>query len=75
MKEFYKDKIKKEFFTVGDKVQLQPGDTYSKYAKIVEINDRGWVFKMIEPTSPKSDFSAGDIVFYSEQMTLVMKML
>ena len=59
-------------FKVGDKVQLYPGDTHKKVAKILHIGEHGWEFEIITGTSPDAHLKVGQIYFISYSNTLTM---
>jgi hypothetical protein len=59
-------------FRSGDKVQLYPGDTHKKVAKILHVGDHGWEFEMIAGTSEQSHYKVGEIVFISYSNNLTM---
>lgn len=59
----------------GIKVQLYPGDAYSKFAKILSITDKGFEFEMTEGTDPKSNYEPGDIVFINHSTGLRFKII
>lgn len=59
-------------FKIGDKVNLYPGDTYKKVAVILDINNLGWEFKMVEGTSEQSYEKPGEIIFISHSKSLSM---
>jgi hypothetical protein len=52
-------------FRPGDKVQLYPGDTHKKVAKILHISTWGWEFEILDGTSPDAVERVGDILFIS----------
>jgi len=62
-------------FNVGDKVQLYPGDTQKKIAKILDCNNFGWEFEILEETSQYSFYKVGEVVFISNSTALTMKKL
>jgi len=59
-------------FRPGDKVQLYPGDTHKKFAKILHVGEHGWEFEITEGTSPQADVKTGQTVFISYSNTLRM---
>lgn len=61
-----------EFFKIGTKVQLYPGDTHSKYGVIKEINELGWVIQITEADS-RSEYKKDDIFFLSHSKSLSMR--
>lgn len=65
--------MNENFFKIGTKVCLFPGDTYTKIAIIEDINELGFVFRLVEGTNSKSDYSIGDIIFRS--MGVAMKIV
>ena len=40
-------KVMKEMF-LGKVVQIYPGDTYSKWGKVIDINDKGVLFDVVK---------------------------
>ena len=62
-------------FKVGDKVQLYPGDTHKKVAKILHIGDHGWEFEIITGTSTAANLQVGQIYFVSYSNELSMTKL
>jgi hypothetical protein len=63
-----------KIFKVGAKVQLFPGDTHKKVAEILDVDEYGWTFKMLEGTSENWYNNVGDTIFYSHTK-IVMKLL
>jgi hypothetical protein len=59
-------------FRAGDKVQLYPGDTYKKVAKILHIGEYGWEFEMIAGTDEKAYEKVGQTLFISHSKPLSM---
>jgi len=59
-------------FNIGDKVQIYPGDTHKKIAKIMHIGKYGWEFKIVEGTCDKTEYKVGDIIFISHVSSLKM---
>jgi len=67
-------------FNIGDKVQLYTVDGpnhfyHIKIAKILDCNDFGCEFEILEGTAPQSDYKVGDIIFISHSIELIMKKL
>jgi hypothetical protein len=63
-----------KIFIPGTKVKLYPGDTYKKSAEILEINDQGWVFKIIE-AQQGCGYVVGEVIFLSHSQKLVMMLM
>jgi hypothetical protein len=40
---------------IGKQVRLYPGDTYYKYATIVDVDDLGWTFKITKSSERNID--------------------
>ena len=57
-------------FRNGDKVQLYPGDTHKKVAKILHVGEYGWEFEMISGT--EDAYEIGKILFISHSRPLTM---
>ena len=49
---------------VNKKIQLYPGDTYSKFGTITNVDEYGFTIKITE-ASPNSGYKKGDEVFIS----------
>lgn len=60
---------------VGSICQLYPGDTYKKVGKVLSISEIGWEFEMVEGTSSSSEYSKGDIIFFSHSKSLTLKLI
>lgn len=60
-------------FSIGDKVQLYPNDTYKKMAEILDCTHLGWSFKILPNTHLDSGYLPGDTIFISHQSKLTMK--
>ena len=48
---------------VGKSIQLYPGDTYSKFGVIVDVDDLGWTVKITKSSSGCKDFVVGQEYF------------
>ena len=60
---------------IGKEIQLFPGDTHFKYAKLLSFDkDSGYVFK-ITNCSDRAQETVGDIVFYNNSMNVTFKLL
>lgn len=57
---------------LGKEVQIYPGDTYSKFGIVRDINDNGVAFEITR--SEASRYRVGDIVFisYSNNLTFTL---
>lgn len=64
---------KKPIFIVGVKVQIYPGDSYSKFGIIREIDEKGYTFEITE--SQAREFEVGDFIFWSHATPLKMKLV
>jgi len=62
-------------FVVGAIVQLYPGDTHAKYARIIRIHGNGIVFQHTEGTDPRCGFNVGDFRYISHSEELTMKFI
>ena len=56
---------------VGQEVQLFPGDTYDKYAKLLEINKYGYIFEITRCAG--YEYKVGDIVFFNHSCNVIFK--
>ena len=57
---------------IGQEVQLFPGDTYYKYARLLEINEYGYVFK-ITRCANGCEYRVGDTVFFNHSCNVEFK--
>jgi hypothetical protein len=56
----------------GSIVQLYPGDTHKKVAKILDINELGYTFEMVEGTYPDKDIMPGAVLFQNHAKPISM---
>ena len=54
-------------------IQLYPGDTYSKYGTIVNLDDLGWTIKIIQSNS--SSYKVGKEYFISHSSDFVFEFI
>lgn len=59
---------------VGKEVNLFPNDTYQKKAILLEINDKGFLFK-ITTCDKDSGYKPSDIVFFNNSCKVQMKFI
>lgn len=58
---------------IGKEVRLFPNDTYYKNAILLEISDKGFLFK-ITTCSKDSGYNPSDIVFFNHSCKVEMKL-
>lgn len=59
---------------IGKEVQLFPGDTHSKYAKLVSWDkDSGYEF-LITEASPRAEQNEGETWYYNNSHNMVMRL-
>lgn len=63
---------KKPIFSIGVEVQIYPGDSYSKFGIIREIDEKGYTFEITE--SKATEYTPGDFIFWSHATPLKMKL-
>jgi len=49
---------------INKEVELWPGNTYRKFGILLDINEKGFIFKITEKTDPKSELKEGDLYFH-----------
>ena len=61
---------------IGKRVRLYPGDTYSKYAIIENVDDLGWTFK-ITKSSPNNgeNWKVGQSYFISHSRAVIFEFI
>ena len=59
---------------VGKEIMLFPNDTYQKNAILLEINDKGFLFK-ITTCHKESGYNPSDIVFFNNSCKVVMRLI
>ena len=62
--------MKKQF--LGKIVQIYPGDTYTKFGEVVDINEAGVTFRITK--SQARDLSVDEVVFYAFSNKLTFKL-
>mgnify|MGYP003294253172 CR=1 FL=1 len=55
---------------IGKVVQIYPGDTYSKWGRILEINDQGVLFEITKADYNAPSYKVGSIRFISYSANL-----
>ena len=58
---------------VGRKIQLYPGDTYSKFGTIVALDDLGWTIKITRASERQNTFVPGLEYFISHAKGVTFK--
>lgn len=58
---------------IGKEVQIYPGDTYSKWGRIIEINDNGVLFKITDADKQCTGYPIGSYRFISYSANLTFK--
>lgn len=58
---------------IGKEVRLFPGDTYYKYAILLEVSDKGYLFKITE-CQKGCNYAPSDIVFFSHSTQVTFKL-
>ena len=58
---------------VGLEVQIYPADTYSKWGRIIEINDNGVLFYITEADDRCTGYEVGSYRFISYSANLTFK--
>ena len=59
---------------VGKAVRLYPGDTYSKYAIITDLDDLGWTFKITKSSEGNGgNWKVGQSYFISHSKSVVFE--
>lgn len=66
------ESMRKEMNYTGKIVTLYPGDSYTKEAKVLGVDEFGWYFE-ITFAQTGSDYKAGEKVFISHSKPLIMK--
>lgn len=59
---------------IWKEIQLYPGDTVSKYGRIIDVDDLGWTIK-ITKLSRQYDYNVGDIIFISHSKSFTFKFM
>lgn len=57
---------------IGKKVQLYPGDTYSRWGIITEVDDVGFLIK-ITKADTRSNYEIGSTYFMAHSKQVVLK--
>ena len=60
---------------VGKAIQLYPGDTYSKWGTILDVDDLGWTIKITRANSERDDYRVGDVIFISHSKSFSFKFM
>jgi hypothetical protein len=61
---------------VGKQVRLYPGDTYSKYAVITDVDDLGWTFKITKSSDRNGDnWRVGQSYFIGHSHTVIFEFI
>jgi hypothetical protein len=61
---------------IGRQVRLYPGDTYSKYAVITDLDDLGFTFKIIKSSPSNGDnWKVGQSYFVSHSKSVVFEFI
>lgn len=61
---------------VGKQVRLYPGDTYSKYAVITDVDDLGWTFKITKSSDRNGDnWKVGQSYFIGHSHTVIFEFI
>ena len=60
---------------VGSTVVLFPGDTHRKVCKIIDIDNLGFTFEIIEGTELGHGYAIGDILFYNHSRPLSLSLI
>lgn len=55
---------------IGEEVQIYPGDTYSKWGRIIEITDKGVLFEITKAEKGENSYVVGSIRFISYSANL-----
>jgi hypothetical protein len=58
---------------IGKEVQIYPGDTYSKWGRIIEINDNGVLFEITNADKQCIGYPIGSYRFISYSANLTFK--
>ena len=58
---------------VGREVQIYPGDTYSKWGRIIEINDNGVLFEITRAHKDCTGYTPGSYRFIAYSANLTFK--
>lgn len=59
---------------IGKNIQLYPGDTYSKFGIIVNVDDLGWTIK-ITNAHERSDYELNKEYFFNHSTNLKFKFM
>ena len=59
---------------VGKTIQLYPGDTYSKWGEILDVDDLGWTIK-ITKSEDKRDYCLESVHFISHSTEFHFKFM
>lgn len=59
---------------IGKAIQLYPGDTYSKFGIITNVDDLGWTIKIIK-SSDKTTWKVGQEYFISHSRALTFEFI
>lgn len=64
---------------IGKSIQLYPGDTVSKYGKIVDLDDLGWTIKIMRVSNSRgyrdNSFEEGETYFISHSKNLTFRFI
>ena len=60
---------------LNKEVQIYPGDTYSKFGIVREINSHGVVFEITRAEHGASQYRPGDLFFISYSNNLTFKLV
>ena len=64
---------------VGKSIQLYPGDTVSKYGKIVDLDDLGWTIKIMRVGNSRGyhdhSFEEGETYFISHSKNFTFRFI
>lgn len=64
---------------IGKSIQLYPGDTVSKYGKIVDLDDLGWTIKIMRVGNSRGyrdySFEEGETYFISHSKNLTFRFI
>lgn len=58
---------------IGKEVQIYPADTYSKWGRIIEINDNGVLFEITDADERCTGYPIGSYRFISYSANLTFK--
>ncbi len=69
--------MRKDISTLGDLigkvVQIYPGDTYSKWGRIIEISDSGILFEITDADDRCTGYTVGSYRFIAYSANLTFK--